>query len=177
MSGESGIRRAISSTLYGNKLTVVIRILLGAMLVFSGSLKIIDPEAFGKVIARYDILPEILIAYAAVMVPALELLVGLSLLIGCKVRASALISVLLMAAFIVFMAVNVVRDRRFDCGCFNMRMFGLDFTETVSPWLIVRNVIFLVGFALVFRARRHLLSLEHYIEKSRLKNLEKTKYE
>jgi len=111
------------------------------------------------------------------MVPALELLVGLSLLIGCKVRASAFIAVLLMAVFIVFITVNVVRDRRFDCGCFNMRILGLDFTETVSPWLIVRNVIFLVGFALVFRARRHLLSLEHYIEKSRLKNLEKTKYE
>jgi uncharacterized membrane protein YphA (DoxX/SURF4 family) len=177
MNGESGIRRAISSTLYGNKLTVVIRILLGAMLVFSGSLKMVDPGAFGKVIARYEILPEILIAYAAIIVPALELLVGLALLIGFKVRASALIAVFLMAAFIVFMAVNVAGDRRFDCGCFNLRILGLDFTETVSPWLIVRNVIFLAGFALLFRARRHLLSLEHYIEKSRLKNLEKTKYE
>jgi putative oxidoreductase len=177
MSGESGIKRAINSTLYGNRFTVMIRILLGAMLVFSGSLKIIDPEAFGRVITRYDILPGVLVAYAALMVPALEIVSGLSLLIGCKVRGSAFIAMLLMAAFLVFILVNVARGRQFDCGCFNVGIFGLDFAETVSPWLAARNVIFIAGFALVFRARRHLFSLEHYIEKSRLKNLEKTKYE
>src|SRR3990172_3150381 len=143
MSGESGIKRAISSMLYGNRLTVVIRILLGAMLVFSGSLKIVDPEAFGRVIARYDILPEALIAYAALMVPALEFMVGLSLLIGCKVRASAFIAVLLMAVFLVFISVNMARDRRFDCGCFNVGILGLDFAETVGPWLAIRYVLFI----------------------------------
>jgi putative oxidoreductase len=120
MSAESGIKRAINSTLYGNRLTTVIRILLGAMLVFSGSLKIVDPEAFGRVIVRYDILPEILIAYAAILVPALEIVVGLFLLIGCKVRASAFIAMLLMIAFLVFISVNVARGRRIDCGCFNV---------------------------------------------------------
>jgi uncharacterized membrane protein YphA (DoxX/SURF4 family) len=177
MSAESGIKRAINSTLYGNRLTTVIRILLGAMLVFSGSLKIVDPEAFGRVIVRYDILPEILIAYAAILVPALEIVVGLFLLIGCKVRASAFIAMLLMIAFLVFISANVARGRRIDCGCFNVGILGFDFAETVSPWLAVRNMIFIAGFALVFYAKRHLFSIEYYIERSRLKHLEKTKYE
>lgn len=177
MSGESGIRRAINSTLYGNRLTAMIRILLGAMLVFSGSLKIVDPEAFGSVIARYDILPEIIVAYAALLVPALEVLAGLFLLVGCKVRASAFIGMLLMIAFFFFISVNLVRGRRFDCGCFNVGILGLDFYESVSLWLAFRNVIFIAGFVLVFHAKRHIFSIEYYIEKSRLKNLEKTKYE
>jgi uncharacterized membrane protein YphA (DoxX/SURF4 family) len=177
MSVESGVKRAINSTLYGNRLTTLIRILLGAMLVFSGSLKIVDPEAFGRVIARYGIIPDILVAYAALLVPAIEVLVGLFLLVGCKVRASAFIAMLLMSAFLVFISINVARGRRFDCGCFNVGILGLDFAETVSPWLALRNLIFIAGFALVFHARRHLFSIEYYIERSRLKHLEKTKYE
>jgi hypothetical protein len=93
------------------------------------------------------------------------------------VRASAFIAMLLMSAFLVFISINVARGRRFDCGCFNVGILGLDFAETVSPWLALRNLIFIAGFALVFHARRHLFSIEYYIERSRLKHLEKTKYE
>ncbi len=177
MGNESGIRKAVSSILYGNRFTVLIRVALGAMLVLSGSVKMVDPASFGQIVARYDILPALLVPYAASLVPALELVLGLALLIGLKVRASAAVAVLLMAAFIVFISVNVFRGRSFECGCFQPRLLGLGFSENVSPWLIVRNCAFLAGFAILYRADRHLLSLQNFAEKTRLKNLEKSKYE
>jgi putative oxidoreductase len=177
MSGESGIRRAINSTRYGNWLTTSVRIFLGAMLVFSGAVKIVEPDAFSRVIALYDIIPVSLVPYAALGVPALELLLGLMLCAGSKVRAASCLSALLMAAFVVFIAVNVVRGKQFNCGCFDANLFGLDLAERVSPWLVLRDLVFMAGFMLVFGAERHLGSLEHLMERTRLKNLEKSKYE
>ncbi|HNW28128.1 MAG TPA: MauE/DoxX family redox-associated membrane protein [Spirochaetota bacterium] len=177
MGNESGIRKAVTSTLYGNRFTVLIRVALGAMLAFTGAVKMTDPASFGQIVARYGILPAELVPYAASFIPPLELILGLALLIGIKVRAAAALSVLLMTAFIAFLAVNMFRGRSFDCGCFPVHLLGIGLGEKVGPWLLLRNCVFLACFALVYRADRHLFSLENFIEKVRLNNLEKTKYE
>ena len=150
---------------------------LGAMLVLTGAIKVTDPASFGQIVARYEILPALLVPYAASFIPALEVILGLTLLIGIKVRASAAIATLLMTAFIVFISVNVFRGRSFECGCFQLHLLGIGLAEKVSPWLVLRNCIFLAGYAVLFSADRHLLSLQNFAEKIRLKNLEKSKYE
>ncbi|OHD69429.1 MAG: hypothetical protein A2W19_05845 [Spirochaetes bacterium RBG_16_49_21] len=162
--------------MYGNKFTSAVRIVLGGMLLFAGGIKIYDPESFGGLIARYDILPRILAGYAAVLIPVLEMVIGLLLVVGYKVRASSLMAVFLMALFIVSIGLNLMRGRSFDCGCFDVRRIGLDINETISAWLVVRDSVFLVAFALLFSAERHLFSLENYCEKMRLKNPEQSKY-
>src|SRR4030042_5107867 len=155
MSGESGIKRGMRSMRYGNRVTTVIRFLLGGMLVFSGVLKIFEPDSFAEVIARYDIIPGIVTPYAAVIIPVLEVLLGLLLIVGFRIRASACLSMILMAVFTVAVAVTLARGRRFDCGCFEAKRIGLEFDEIVSSWLVIRDLIFFIGFALVYRAQRH----------------------
>ncbi|MBN2158900.1 MAG: DoxX family membrane protein [Spirochaetes bacterium] len=177
MSGESGIKRAVNSTLYGNWFTAVIRVGMGAMLLMSGLLKIMAPDSFGRLVAMYDVLPGMLVPYAAVAVPALEALLGLLLLAGFRVRSAAFVSMLLMAAFIAVIAVNVVHGRSFECGCFGLDRLGIGLSETVSPCLILRDVFFFACFAILFRAKRHVGSIESLVEKSHLKHLEKAKYE
>lgn len=177
MSGESGIRRWIGGFLYGNMAAAAVRILLGALLLFAGSLKMGDPEQFARVIARYGIVPDFLLPYGAVMVPALEVLTGLLLIIGYRIRAALLVGAAMMAAFSLFIASAMARGERFDCGCFNLGRLGLGISETVGPWVLVRDLLFLAGFLILLRAHRHLLSYEHFIEKIRLRNLEKARYE
>jgi putative oxidoreductase len=177
MNGESMIRKGVNSTLYGNRLTAAIRLAMGLLLVFSGALKLPDPGQFAQVIARYDIIPVDLAPYAAGFMPVLETILGLLLVVGYRVRAAALISMAMMLAFGVFIAINVARGRTFDCGCFEVSRLGIEFGETVSVWLVVRDLIFAAGFAIVARAQRHLFSLEYLVERTRLKNLEKSKYE
>lgn len=177
MGNESGIRKAINSTLYGNRFTVLVRVALGAMLAFTGAAKMTDPVSFGQIVARYGILPPELAPYAASFIPPLELILGLALVIGIRVRAAAALALLLMGIFTAAVSINVFRGQSFDCGCFQLHLLGVGLAEKVGPWLILRNCLFLAGYALVFRADRHLLSLENFIEKVRLNNLEKTKYE
>ena len=177
MGEKKRLKDFLGDTLYGNRATFIIRILLGGLFILSGSLKLFEPDTFARIIALYDILPDAFAAYAAILVPVLEVLLGLLLLMGYKLRAAALLLMVLVALFIVFITVNLVRGRSFDCGCFDTRRFGLNINETISPWLVIRNLIILAGLALVFRAEKHLASIEWYWEKKRLKNLEKTKYE
>ncbi len=177
MNGESGIRRAIGGVLYGNWLTTAVRLPLGGLMLYSGAVKMADPSLFAAAVVQYDILPALLAPYAALVIPAIECIIGLSLLAGFRVRASSAIAVLLMAVFMIAVSVNLARGRLIDCGCFQPALTGLGSAGTLGPWLLVRNAALLAGFALLFRADRHLLSLEHSIEKSKLKNLEKSKYE
>lgn len=175
--GESGIKRVMIDLLYGNVLTVFVRVFLGGMLVFSGYFKALDFESFGKVIALYDILPVLSIAYMAIIIPVLEVLVGICLIVGLKIRAASLISMILMTVFAIAIGVNVVRGKNFECGCFELKRLGMGFNETISVWLVIRDIIFLAGFTLMFRTKRHLFSLENHLERMRLKNLERSKYE
>lgn len=177
MEQESGLRRFAGDILYGNRITAVLRVLMGALLIFSGYFKIMDPEAFGAVITRYDIIPGTMVGWAAMVIPPLELLMGLCLVAGYKVRASAFIAMGMMLLFIVFMSVNLARGVKFDCGCFEMKRLGLDIGETLSGWLVARDILFLVIFSVIFTADRHLLSLEGLIVRMRLKNLEETRYQ
>lgn len=177
MSGESMIKKGVNSTVYGNRLTAAVRLLLGAMLLLSGALKLPDPGQFAQVVARYDIIPAGLVPYTAVLVPALETVLGLMVLVGYRIRAAACISLAMMVSFAVFITINLARGRSFECGCFNAGILGIEFGETVSAWLVVRDLIFAAGFALLVRAQRHLFSLEYLVERTRLKNLEKAKYE
>ncbi|MBN2077356.1 MAG: DoxX family membrane protein [Spirochaetes bacterium] len=177
MGGESGIRRGIGGILYGNMATASVRLVLGALLLFAGSLKIGDPEQFALVIARYGVLPDFLLPYGAVMVPVLEALTGILLIIGYRVRAASLVGAVMMALFSLFIAVAMAGGERFDCGCFYFGRLGLGISETVGPWVLARDLVFLAGFLLLLRAHRHLFSLENFIEKIRLRNLEKTRYE
>ncbi len=177
MERESGIRRIAGDIAYGNRFTVFVRVLMGSVLIFSGYFKILDPEAFGVVITRYDIIPDVLVGCTAIIIPPLEMLLGLCMIAGYKTRASAFISMAMMLLFMIFMAVNIARGRNFECGCFDMKRLGLDAGERLSVWLLVRDLIFLLVCTIIFLADRHLLSLEGLIERSRLRNLEETRYQ
>ena len=177
MEQESGLRRFAGDILYGNRITTGVRLLMGAMLIFSGYFKMMDPEAFGTVISGYDIIPGVLVGWAAMIIPPLELILGLCLVAGYKVRASALIAMAMMFLFMIFMTVNLARGRNMECGCFELKRLGLDIGESLSAWLVLRDVVFLFAFAILFAAERHLLSLEGLIVRLRLKNLEETRYQ
>jgi uncharacterized membrane protein YphA (DoxX/SURF4 family) len=163
------VKRIAINIAYGNQLVAVLRILMGALFIFSGFFKVLDLNSFGTVILRYRILPEILIPYAAIVFPFLELTVGCSLLCGFRIRSNALIAIALMLAFIFAISVNVIRGETFDCGCFELNRFGID--ENISTTLIIRDLCFVLVLYIIFNAKRHYYSLDNFIEKKQLTNL------
>ena len=93
---------------------------------------------FAKIVYGYNLFPGFLINLIAVILPFVELISGISLLLGIYPRSAALIINGLLLAFIFILTINIIRGHEFDCGCFSANKTG-------SPELMVaRDVIYLM---------------------------------
>lgn len=165
------MRNLLGDLAYGNSATAILRLAMGCAFLLSGGLSVLDPAAFGGAVARYGLLPQSLVPYAAVFLPCLEIIIGACLAVGYRTRAASLLGAMLMAAFIAAVSFALASGKSFDCGCFDLKRIGIGIDETIGPGVIARNVIFLAVLIMVFRARRHVLSLESYRERVNLTNL------
>lgn len=156
-------------TAYGNRFSACVRVLLGALLAYGGFFKLLDIESFGGVIRMYDMLPEAFAPHAAIVLPPLEVLLGIMLVVGYKTRAASLLSMILMGVFAVAIAVNAARGASFDCGCLELGRFGI--SENISMTLAARNIVLILAFLLVFNLRKNVLSIDARIERGTLRDI------
>src|SRR5438105_12147178 len=80
---------------------VFLRIALGALFVFAGAAKAYDPAAFAAEIQRYQLVPWLVGAIAALYLPWLEMLVGALLLLKRLERGALLLIACLLIIFTV----------------------------------------------------------------------------
>lgn len=114
------IKRFITSPL----LSAFLRWILGSVFIYASIHKIADPAAFSEAIYNYRLFPEILINPLAVWLPWLELLAGLSLIIGVWIKGGALILSFLSLAFAVAVGTALFRGLDISCGCFSLAEAG-----------------------------------------------------
>jgi iron complex transport system permease protein len=97
-----------------------------------------------RAVRAYRILPEFAAQLAGAGLPAIEVLLGVLLLVGAGVRVCATVSAMLLAVYIVGIASAWVRGLRIDCGCFGG---GGDLAAGVAPsygWELVRDAALLL---------------------------------
>jgi uncharacterized membrane protein YphA (DoxX/SURF4 family) len=95
------------------------RLILGALFVFASIDKIIHPLAFAQVIHYYRLTPPELINFLALLFPWMELLAGLLLITGYRVKGSCLLINILLVFFIIVLAITTIRGINVACGCFS----------------------------------------------------------
>ena len=123
---------------------IAFRWILGITFIYASYYKILSPTDFAKMVYGYNLFPEVLINLIAIVLPFVELISGLSLLLGIYPRSAALIINGLLLAFIFILAINIIRGHEFDCGCFSTGKAG-------SPKMMVaRDVIYLIMGLQVF---------------------------
>jgi putative oxidoreductase len=94
------------------------RVLLGALLIWAGGLKIGHPEALAGAIAGFRLLPPGLVAPLAVILPFFEGLLGLYLLLGLFTRIAAGLAAAQFLIYAAAIASAVLRGIPANCGCF-----------------------------------------------------------
>ena len=127
------------------KLRRALQILLGLLLLWAAVSKLANPTDFlGSLLAYRIPFPRPVMQFIAVTLPWLELLCGL-LLLGNLWTESALACTAAMM-FIFVVATGQAWARRLDisCGCFDLKIFGLDQSH---PNLV--KLLESVGFALL----------------------------
>jgi putative oxidoreductase len=128
----------------------IIAILIGALFVYAGAVKIIDPAAFARDIDNYKILPWQPSVWLAFYLPWLEVLAGLALIMRVLFRGAVLIVTGLMIVFVVASIVAKARGLDVSCGCFGHASQYLNFT-----WHLVLDFLLLGGLLLLWRRPAH----------------------
>ncbi|MCU0846727.1 MAG: DoxX family membrane protein [Spirochaetes bacterium] len=165
------IKAFFRDIVYGNSVTLAIRVAMGLLILFSGALKVFDPVSFSIVIDRYGILPGPLVPYAAVVLPVVEVAVGFFLVAGFRIKASALISGVLMLVFSLAIGMNIARGEIFDCGCFDFGRLGISLDEGIGPRVLARDIGMMLFSVMIYRAEKHVLSIEGLMDRRDLENL------
>lgn len=142
-------------------LLVTIRILFGALFIFTGLLKLIEPrEEFEAVIRAYQVAPEVLIPLISRTLPWIELLIGTCLFLGFFTVAATWAGGLLLAGFTLALGYTVVMGIELeDCGCFGS--IGL---QQSGPTAFIRDIAFLALYSLILRYPARLWSLDAFLE-------------
>ena len=117
---------------------VVLRVVLGALFVWSAVTKVPDMAAFAQDVANYRVLPAVLVPWAAAAVVGVEIICGIALVTGVLARPAAVLTAILLLAFTAFLAQALLRGIDLRCGC-----FGGD--EPASWWTVARDLVMLAA--------------------------------
>lgn len=94
------------------------RLGLAAVWLISGTLKALDLDQAYVAVRAYDVMPTDVVEIVAALLPWVELAFGVLLLIGAGTQVIAVLSALLLLAFVAGVAQAWVRGLSIDCGCF-----------------------------------------------------------
>lgn len=115
------------------------RWILGVVFIYASFDKIIHPVASSEAIYNYQILPDVFINLTTIILPWLELILGIMLIIGIWLPGAVIISNGLLITFLGAMLFNLVRGLDISCGCFSTSSAG----SLTNIWTVLRDGSFL----------------------------------
>ena len=119
---------------------LTLRMLLGALFVWTGWEKIKDPNAFLFSIRSFHILHDPYAAWVAMGLPWLEILAGAALITGVLVEGGLALIGGMLAVFLWAIIYSWQRGLDINCGCFGGDAATSGFTE-----LITRDAVLLAA--------------------------------
>jgi len=135
----------------GLVVALLARVVVGSVWIVAGLLKLPDPAENVRAVRAYRLLPEAVVPLVGHGLPVLEILVGVCLLLGLFTRVAAVVSGLLLLAFVIGIGSAWARGLQIECGCFGGGAGPTANATAAYPWDIARDVglLLLTGWLLV----------------------------
>ncbi len=126
------------------------RLVLGVVFIYASYDKILDPSKFARDISNYHIVPFGLENTVAIILPWLELFIGIGIVLGIYIDGNTLLSafLLLLFNFLIFQA--MVRGFNIECGC------GLKEGELVGWRKLIENFTLFGGACLILLSKKRI---------------------
>ena len=141
---------------------LVARLFLGGVLLYAGAVKVGKPLTSERAVQAFEIFPMELAGWIGLVLPFVEIVLGVLLVLGLFTRPVAIASTLLMVAFIIGISQAWARGLTIDCGCFGGGgQIGAD--ETRYPQEIARDASFALAGAWLWWRPRSLASLDRML--------------
>ena len=128
----------------------IMRLVLGVVFIYASYDKILDPSKFARDISNYHFVPFGLENTVAIILPWLELFIGIGIVLGIYVDGNTLLSafLLLLFNFLIFQA--MVRGFNIECGC------GLKEGELVGWRKLIENFTLFGGACLILLSKKRI---------------------
>lgn len=124
-------------------LKLVLRLLLAGVFLFAAYSKLKQSYlVFAMSIDSYQLLPEWAVLTVARTLPPLELIIGVGLLIGWKLRYFAIAAFAMLLVFFSILLFSYGKGMTIDCGCFGVG-------EALSPMTLARDGTLLAAAGLL----------------------------
>lgn len=112
------------------------QVAIGLLFCTSALAKIGDLQTFALQVQHFRLAPIWSTSLLAMTIPWIELLAGLSLVLGVRSRAGAWTAGAMLVVFTVAVAAAMARDLDFECGCFGTadatRVGGVKLVENLG---------------------------------------------
>jgi uncharacterized membrane protein YphA (DoxX/SURF4 family) len=137
----------LTALAFARPVSIAVRLTLGAVLVYASWSKIFDAPAFAQMIWNYRLVPDAWLSPMAIVLPWLELAVGVFLIAGVLRRGAALLALVLMLVFAAALAIDLYRGIAVDCGCFSSVASAKTRDELLGD--MRREIVFDLGLVLL----------------------------
>ena len=134
-------------------LPVIFRIILGIIFIYASYDKILDPAGFSKNIHNFHMTPIAVENLAALIIPWLELIIGVFLIFGLFLEGTTSITIVLFVFFIAILSQAVYRGIDVHCGCFKTEA---DAGTTDLRFELIKRIgedIIYLGMALIIKCK------------------------
>lgn len=134
-------------------IVLIARLLIGGILIYASFNKIVDPGGFAKAIANYHLIPFGLENIMAIILPWLELIIGLCLIIGVFIDGAAVLVIIMMVVFISAITYAILNGYNIECGC------GLKPGELIGIQKIIEDITYLILAWMILKRPNHRFEL------------------
>ncbi len=100
-------------------LAFIFRLYIAGLFIYASMYKINYTAEFAETIASYRMVPYWAISFSAITLPWIELICGILLAAGIRIRSASLIIFFLLTLFTFGIFINLLRDSPISCGCFH----------------------------------------------------------
>lgn len=127
------------------------RLGIGAVFVWSGVSKLLDPQSFAIIIESYGLIPEITVFPTAMLLSAIELAAGLGLIFDLQYTLGLITGLLVL--FMLILGYGLWMGLDVDCGCFGPEDPETEAYHGLRPALY-RDLVMLAGIGYLYYHRR-----------------------
>ncbi|MBD3260004.1 DoxX family membrane protein [Candidatus Woesearchaeota archaeon] len=125
---------------------LILRIIVGAFLVFSGFMKVLNLKAFWLTVAQFNEPARKYGRPFAYALPFIEIIIGIVLITGYYLMYSSFLTILMAILFGAMVTTALVKRKKLkNCGC-----FGANIKMPISWRSLVEDIIFFVAALIIF---------------------------
>lgn len=128
-----------------------LRFFVGLVFIIAGIIKIIAPVEFFEAVMNYKIFGEFISQIIAVVIPWLELIIGLLIIFEVYIKENLLLYLVLLLSFNILIASAIIRGLNINCGC-----FGTENSMQVGFYKLAENFgLFFIALFLFLKYYKH----------------------